>query len=406
MARIRTIKPEAFESEDLASVSVTAMVTFFGLLTQSDDAGRFRDHPAVIAGRLWALRREHTPADVADDLEQLAQAGLICRYTGCDGKRWLHIVTWDRHQRINRPSDSRLPRCPAHDAVKACGECERPQCPAAHRDLAPAAGMPGVRDAAGSAVTAPSSGVSAPRLGTGLPASPNTPAAAADVTQATKTVVTRITMAPPKVTQVTMPVEVTAEAIAASLAPAPAAPVPPNDESAGQGLSEGEGQVIGATFSEASRTGSRILDPGSSRRGREAPAPPAACEGEPEGAGAGEWSAKRLMSEYIRACPGGRSPKSFLGHLGKQIRLLLEEGYGPDTLRPALERLRTKGLHPSVLPSLVNEVLNAEPVPAPSSGWSASSASGAGPWGQAPSPSGYTPYLNASEPTGIFGVAL
>lgn len=65
MARIRTIKPEAFESEDLAAVDVTAMVTFFGLLTQADDSGRFRDHPAVIAGRLWALRPEHTPAHVA-----------------------------------------------------------------------------------------------------------------------------------------------------------------------------------------------------------------------------------------------------------------------------------------------------------------------------------------------------
>lgn len=71
MARIRTIKPEAFESEDLASVDVTAMVTFFGLLTQADDHGRFRDHPAIIAGRLWALRADHNPADVARDLDQL-----------------------------------------------------------------------------------------------------------------------------------------------------------------------------------------------------------------------------------------------------------------------------------------------------------------------------------------------
>ncbi|WHM37900.1 hypothetical protein [Streptomyces sp. BPTC-684] len=422
MARIRTIKPEAFESEDLASVSVTAMVTFFGLLTQSDDAGRFRDHPAVIAGRLWALRREHTPADVADDLEQLAQAGLICRYIGCDGKRWLHIVTWDRHQRINRPSDSRLPRCPAHDAVKACGECERTQCPAAHRDPAPAEGTPEACDAAESAALSTSGEASAPRFDIELAASESTHAAAADapqtstpaVTQATNPMVTHATIVAPsvtrattmRVTQATMPVEVAAEAVAAPLAPAPTAPVPLDDESAGQGLPEDQGVVIGATFSEASRTGSRIVDPGSSRRGRAAPAPPSASEGQPGEAGAGEWSAKRLMSEYIRACPGGRAPKAFLGHLGKQIRLLLEEGYGPDVLRPALERLRAKGLHPSVLPSLVNEVLNAEPVLA-SSGWSTSSASGAGPWGHAPSPTtGYTPYLNASEPTGIFGVAL
>ena len=37
--RIRTIKPEAFYSEDLASVAVSAVLTFFGLLTLADDAG-------------------------------------------------------------------------------------------------------------------------------------------------------------------------------------------------------------------------------------------------------------------------------------------------------------------------------------------------------------------------------
>lgn len=117
MARIRTIKPEAFVSESLAAVSLTAERTFFGLLTQADDQGRHRDHAAIIAGQLWVLRPEHTPADVEKDLAQLADAGLICRYTGPDDKRYLHVVTWHQHQKINRPSKSRLPACPHHDTV-------------------------------------------------------------------------------------------------------------------------------------------------------------------------------------------------------------------------------------------------------------------------------------------------
>jgi hypothetical protein len=56
LARIRTIKPEAFVSESLAAVSLTAERTFFGLLTQADDQGRHRDHAAIIAGQLWVLR--------------------------------------------------------------------------------------------------------------------------------------------------------------------------------------------------------------------------------------------------------------------------------------------------------------------------------------------------------------
>lgn len=117
MARIRTIKPEAFFSESLAEVSVEAERTFFGLLTQADDHGRHRDNAAIIAGLLWPLRAEHTSVHVEDDLHQLASAGLICRYTGCDGRRYLHIVTWSEHQKIDKPSQSRLPSCPQHQAA-------------------------------------------------------------------------------------------------------------------------------------------------------------------------------------------------------------------------------------------------------------------------------------------------
>ena len=378
MARIRTIKPEAFESEDLASVDVTAALTFFGLLTQADDSGRFRDHAAIIAGRLWALRPEHTPAHVARDLEQLAEAGLVCRYTGCDGKSWLHIVTWDRHQKINRASDSRLPRCPAHEAAKACGECDRPRCQTQTH-------------AAASPRQAPSEahGVHVEAVGEGD---------SADVHGAlTRTVPSDSPASTLTVTHATLAQEGEIEAISA---PRPTLASPARG-SAGQSDAAREDDVMGATFTEASRSGSRILDPGSSRRGREAPALGSSAT-VLDAADASEWSAKVLMAEYLRDCPGGRPPKKVLGHLGKEIRSLLDEGYGPDVLRPALERLRAKGLNPSVLPSLVNELLNAGP--APSSTSSPSSASGAGPWASA-SPA-YTPYLNPTEPTGTFGVAL
>ncbi|MFB7255098.1 hypothetical protein [Streptomyces nojiriensis] len=379
MARIRTIKPEAFESEDLASVDVTAVLTFFGLLTQADDSGRFRDHPAIIAGRLWALRPEHTPAHVAHDLEQLAAAGLVCRYTGCDGKSWLHIVTWDRHQKINRASESRLPRCPAHEAAKACGECDRPQChtqphtAASPQQSAPEAHKAPVDAAAGGDSATAQAALTQTAL-SGSPAS--TPA------------VTRATPAREGEIAATMPQH-----------PPLAGPA---RKSAGQGAATQADGVTGATFTEGSRSGSRILDPGSSRRGREAPTLGSSSETALEAAEASEWSAKVLMAEYLRGCPGGRPPKKVLGHLGKEIRSLLDEGYGPDVLRPALERLRAKGLNPSVLPSLVNELLNARP--APSSNSSPSSASGAGLWASA-SPA-YTPYFNPTEPTGTFGVAL
>ncbi|MFI1358147.1 hypothetical protein ACH4TV_31875 [Streptomyces sp. NPDC020898] len=350
MARIRTVKPEMFESESLAECSVTAMLTFIGLLTQADDSGRHRDHPAIIAGRLWALRPEHTAAHVAQDLEELAAAGLICRYAGCDGRTWLHVVTWEQHQKINKPTASRVPRCPSHQGHQPCGKCQTGACPA--KRTAPSVTSPGT-----------------------LPEDSGSPLGGVHHPVAT----------------VTGPAEATADPGEPMSAPltAPAAPIAaPSGKTTGQTAFPKDSRRTTGGLPEGSRSGSRILDPGSFLTGREAPAPDPLPR---------SVSAKELVAEYIRNCPR-RPPEDVLGLLGRKIKVLLDERFDPEDIRAALERLRAKGLHPSVLPSLVNEVVNAAPQAASAS----SSASGAGPWASTTS-SGYTPYLNPTEPTTFGG---
>ncbi|WP_246258885.1 hypothetical protein [Streptomyces typhae] len=360
MARIRTIKPEAFESEDLASVSVTAERTFFGLLTQADDSGRHRDHPAIIAGRLWALRPEHSATHVAQDLEELAAAGLICRYTGCDGRNWLHIVTWERHQKIDRPSASRLPRCPQHQAGHKCGGCGAASCPDTTTPFMVQAVSVTARRALGEDSSKAREALARPpEAGIGDTSGPSAP--------------------PP----------VPAQPVAARTRNAPGPPSHRPIVSAGQSdFIEGSVSPRG-NLDEASSSGSRILDPGSFLTGREAPAPDA-CPG---------VSAKQLVAEYVRDCRR-RPPEDFLGHLGRKINALLDERFEADDIRAALERLRAKGLNPSVLPSLVNELVNAPPQPTDG----LSSASGAGPWAHTASP--YTPYLNPAPGPTTFGGRL
>jgi hypothetical protein len=359
MARIRTVKPEMFVSESLAACSVTAERTFVGLLTLSDDKGRFRDHPAIIAGRLWPLRPEHTPLDVEDDLAQLAQAGLICRYTGCDGRSYLHIVTWDRHQKIDRPSAPRTPRCPHHQAAQMCGGCGADHCP---RRLPSPAPTPTPTSTPPDVQHPPVEGSTNPRrapeqeVSTGLPAQDGqgTPDAAA----------TR-----PNETPTDTPL---------------AAPAGVTEEEAGQRLLVKPSPKARQGLDEGSTSGPRILDPGSVPRGRTAPAP---------GTVSGSVSAKQLLAEYVTGC-SHRPPNGTLGHLGKEIRALLDEGFDPEPVRSALERMRAKGLHPSVLPSVVNEVLNASPPAA---------ASGAGPW--ASGRPAYTPWMNPTD-TSVYEEAL
>lgn len=132
MARIRSLKPEAFQSETLASVSLAAERTFFGLSTQVDDRGRIADKPAVINGAIWAVRAErelHTAKDLEAELDELVAEEAVCRYVGCDGKRYLHLVRWDDHQKVDRPGKSRLPRCSMHSREDYCGKHEGPCSP-------------------------------------------------------------------------------------------------------------------------------------------------------------------------------------------------------------------------------------------------------------------------------------
>ncbi|MDT3395280.1 hypothetical protein RKE29_01215 [Streptomyces sp. B1866] len=328
MARIRTIKPEAFHSESLAEVSVHAERTFLGLLTQADDQGRFRDNAAIINGLLWPLRAEHTAVHAEDDLQQLADAGLICRYTGCDGRRYLHVVTWHEHQKIDKPSQSRLPACPAHHhATDRCGPCKGP-CTVTPPQLREDSALPAGAHPEG----APTS---ARGFGEGSANPPRTldrPAPAP------------VPPAPKQPERADGRIDGSAER---SGGPGrAAAPSTPTDhESAGRSTSRETPGNLPRSLGEPSAPGSRILDPGSvNPSGREAPAP--------------SPSARALIGEYAAAC-ATRPPEKVLGHLGREVRNLLDEGIDPRHVRAGLERFRAKPMHPSVLASLVNEAMNA-----------------------------------------------
>lgn len=107
MARIRTIKPDFFTSLTIADLTPEQRLTFIGLWTHVDDAGRCVDDPRLIKAALWPLD-DRTAADIEIDLKALTESSLITRYT-LNRKRYLAVTNWDEHQRINRPTESKLP---------------------------------------------------------------------------------------------------------------------------------------------------------------------------------------------------------------------------------------------------------------------------------------------------------
>lgn len=116
MARIRTIKPDAFRSDTLSGVPREARWTFAGLWTYADDAGRGRDDVRLIKADLYPLDDAVSLSILGADMDHLAGIGSICRYEA-EGKKYFHMPAWDEHQRINRPTPSKLPPCPRHDSA-------------------------------------------------------------------------------------------------------------------------------------------------------------------------------------------------------------------------------------------------------------------------------------------------
>nr|BFD94042.1 hypothetical protein KitaXyl93_54020 [Kitasatospora sp. Xyl93] len=311
MARIRSVKPETWVSETLAEVSIPAMVTFLGMTNHADDHGRHRDQAAIIYGLIWPLRDEISRADVEEHLRQLAAVGAICRYTGCDGRKYFHYPTWHNHQKIDKPSLSRLPACP-HCEPERCGVCKGPCIQRAA--LVDAAGTVDQQAPSARGEFAEPSANALAGLDQ-LPEPSSAPPARLD----------------------------SGDGADATAHPATA---PMQRKTAGQAIFAEGSPKVRRTLPEPSAPGSRILDPGSSfPTGRQAP-------------DADTVSANQLIGEYVAACTE-RPPGSVLGHLGKVIKTLLDEGIAAEHVRAGLRRYAEIQGHPSRLPSLVNDAMNA-----------------------------------------------
>lgn len=73
-------------------------------------------------------------------------------------------------------------------------------------------------------------------------------------------------------------------------------------------------------------------------------------------------TAQTLVGEWLDGCRK-RPPNAVIGHASKAIKALLEEGIDPSDIREGIQAWAAKSLHPSALPSVVNEVMNRQAAP-------------------------------------------
>jgi hypothetical protein len=110
MARIRSIKPDFFTSETVASLPLSARLTFIGLWTYVDDNGVGLDNELLINAAIWPLEEDplETLARTREDLATLSREGLVERYRD-SRKRYLHVTSWGEHQKVDHPRKPRYP---------------------------------------------------------------------------------------------------------------------------------------------------------------------------------------------------------------------------------------------------------------------------------------------------------
>jgi len=107
MARIRSIKPEFAQSETIGALSRDARLLFVQLWTIVDDAGRARANSRVLAMTLYPFDDDALNL-IEGWLQELEDQACIRRYL-VEGKPYLDIPKWLSHQKIDRPSKSKLP---------------------------------------------------------------------------------------------------------------------------------------------------------------------------------------------------------------------------------------------------------------------------------------------------------
>lgn len=108
MPRKRIIDPEFWSDEEIGFWSHAARLFYIGLWNFSDDEGRFKAHSALLKSQIF-------PYDSEIDIETLKSeiSGKIDWYE-VGGCQYGHLRNFLKHQRIDKPSPSKLPKFDDH----------------------------------------------------------------------------------------------------------------------------------------------------------------------------------------------------------------------------------------------------------------------------------------------------
>lgn len=112
----RILKESICTSENIDKLSSFVETVFYRLIVNVDDYGRIDARPKLLASKLFPLR-DIRVVQIEDALRVLTSAELVSTYT-VDGKPFLQMNTWDKHQNI-RAKKSKCPSPTEADHLKS-----------------------------------------------------------------------------------------------------------------------------------------------------------------------------------------------------------------------------------------------------------------------------------------------
>jgi hypothetical protein len=105
----RILKESICTSDTVDCLSWFEEVFFYRLLVNCDDYGRMDARVPILKARMFPLKQVNEK-DMSATLSRLQEVGLILVYE-CEGRPYLQITTWDRHQQVR----AKRSKYPAYD---------------------------------------------------------------------------------------------------------------------------------------------------------------------------------------------------------------------------------------------------------------------------------------------------
>ena len=104
--RIRTVKPTFWTNEKMSVLPDFTRLVALALLNYADDSGYFWANPKMIRGALFPF--EEDSKRILGTLAQLSDEGYLRLGKTADGRDVGHIISFRKHQRIDKPTDSEI----------------------------------------------------------------------------------------------------------------------------------------------------------------------------------------------------------------------------------------------------------------------------------------------------------